>query len=772
MAAYRTSVIGGNTAGTDPTLAITALAGDLLVVFASISDMNTVSFTDDAGGTYTRAATGTWGTLDNGVAYVRDSLVSANATITVTGDTDTNTAVEFGIVAASGMFRAGSSAIRGHGTAAGKGAATLSATLNRLPLVSTNLILGCLASSDTTVTPPTDFVERQEASQITPTTCLEIVSRDPSATDPTSLATLGTAQWTALSGDTIAILIELDARPYGTLVRVGQQRFDVLKTADYTSGVMTYTPTPGTTLVVGRLTGGGGSGGSASTANGAAGTGGGAGEYVEFEIDGLGAPLTGGAVTVGVPQTTPASAGNPTSIVIQGVTITGQGGGGGVSVAAVAGGHSNPAPVLGASGYTGHDVARSTERGNPNGWVAATTFIGGNGASGPLGAGGAGGNAGNSDGGTGTGYGSGGGGATRFTTNQLGGPGAPGLIVLEEYAEVPTVAQIADAVWDEARAGHVTAGSFGENVVADVSKWLGVAPAALLTGLIQAVPTIHSGTAAAGAAATITLSASASLLNSVYIGDWVSIVSGTGAGQTRRIVTYVGATKVAGVDTWNTNPDVTSVYVIVPNYLAQINAISNNTITANAINSNAITAAKIATDAFGAAQLAADAVTEIQNGLATSAALATAQGDITAIKAKTDQVVFTVANRVDAQVIGMQPNTLTASALAADAVAEIQSGLATATGLGTVQTDITAITAKLLLVQFLLQGNGYIDNTVHTANGTTSARLRGFSSAAACAAATDGAFDNTQGEIARWIVTTEYDGVGQIKTHKFVQQLP
>ena len=30
----------------------------------------------------------------------------------------------------------------------------------------------------------------------------------------------------------------------------------------------------------------------------------------------------------------------------------------------------------------------------------------------------------------------------------------------------PTAAVIADAVWDEARAGHVTAGTFGENVVA------------------------------------------------------------------------------------------------------------------------------------------------------------------------------------------------------------------------------------------------------------------------------------------------------------------
>ena len=32
------------------------------------------------------------------------------------------------------------------------------------------------------------------------------------------------------------------------------------------------------------------------------------------------------------------------------------------------------------------------------------------------------------------------------------------------------VAEIADAIWDEDRSGHVTAGSFGENVIADITK--------------------------------------------------------------------------------------------------------------------------------------------------------------------------------------------------------------------------------------------------------------------------------------------------------------
>ncbi len=97
--------------------------------------------------------------------------------------------------------------------------------------------------------------------------------------------------------------------------------------------------------------------------------------------------------------------------------------------------------------------------------------------------------------------------------------------------------------------------------------------------------------------------------------------------------------------------------------------IADGAIDAGAIASNAITAAKIATDAIGAAQLAADAVTEIQSGLSTltAAGVRTAVGlasanldtqlgniysvvdtEVAAIKAKTDQLTFTVSNKVDA----------------------------------------------------------------------------------------------------------------------------
>lgn len=117
--------------------------------------------------------------------------------------------------------------------------------------------------------------------------------------------------------------------------------------------------------------------------------------------------------------------------------------------------------------------------------------------------------------------------------------------------------------------------------------------------------------------------------------------------------------------------------------------------------SGAITAGALASDAITAAKLASDVTTELQNGLATAAALSAVDGkidtidtnvdailvdtgtdipatlatiagyldtEIAAIKAKTDQLAFTTANRVDAQVFGMQAGTVTAAAVATDAI--------------------------------------------------------------------------------------------------------
>jgi hypothetical protein len=58
---------------------------------------------------------------------------------------------------------------------------------------------------------------------------------------------------------------------------------------------------------------------------------------------------------------------------------------------------------------------------------------------------------------------------------------------------------------------------------------------------------------------------------------------------------------------------------------------------------DSVVVASIAADAVNASALATDAVTEIQTGLATAS-------DLTAVKAKTDSLTFTVANQIDANI--------------------------------------------------------------------------------------------------------------------------
>lgn len=89
---------------------------------------------------------------------------------------------------------------------------------------------------------------------------------------------------------------------------------------------------------------------------------------------------------------------------------------------------------------------------------------------------------------------------------------------------------------------------------------------------------VHTGTARGGSASTIVLAESAASEDGAYEGH-VRIVSGTGAGQTRRIlrnfddfsqISYEGATRTAwvslfddGAGNWDTPPDATSGYEVV-----------------------------------------------------------------------------------------------------------------------------------------------------------------------------------------------------------------
>jgi hypothetical protein len=95
-------------------------------------------------------------------------------------------------------------------------------------------------------------------------------------------------------------------------------------------------------------------------------------------------------------------------------------------------------------------------------------------------------------------------------------------------------------------------------------------PSAATYAYYLAEPLLLSfGTAAAGAASTITLPATATGGVSVadddyYNNEEISIIGGTGIGQTATVSDYVGSTRVVTVSSaWGTQPDNTSVYTFM-----------------------------------------------------------------------------------------------------------------------------------------------------------------------------------------------------------------
>lgn len=84
----------------------------------------------------------------------------------------------------------------------------------------------------------------------------------------------------------------------------------------------------------------------------------------------------------------------------------------------------------------------------------------------------------------------------------------------------------------------------------------------------------NAGTAVSGGAATIELATTAPPLDDWFDGFYVRITGGTGAGQTRLISSYVGATRIATVTVaWGVVPDATSEYEILSSAVSQGNSI-------------------------------------------------------------------------------------------------------------------------------------------------------------------------------------------------------
>jgi hypothetical protein len=90
---------------------------------------------------------------------------------------------------------------------------------------------------------------------------------------------------------------------------------------------------------------------------------------------------------------------------------------------------------------------------------------------------------------------------------------------------------------------------------------------------------VNEGLAQAGAASTVTLNALASSADGAYVGQIIFIRSGVGEDQARVCTAYNGTTKVATVDAaWDTTPDATSAYVVLPDGLSDIRSVSGTAV--------------------------------------------------------------------------------------------------------------------------------------------------------------------------------------------------
>lgn len=126
---------------------------------------------------------------------------------------------------------------------------------------------------------------------------------------------------------------------------------------------------------------------------------------------------------------------------------------------------------------------------------------------------------------------------------------------------------------------------------------------------------VRRGTAQAGAADSVTLDASASATDDIYNECIVLINGGTGVGQARLIDNYTGSTKVAEITpNWTTNPSSDSTFVIVPGAMSVRlwRGLVPNTLSSGRVDSSV---GAMAADTLTASALATDAGAEIADAV-------------------------------------------------------------------------------------------------------------------------------------------------------------
>ncbi len=139
------------------------------------------------------------------------------------------------------------------------------------------------------------------------------------------------------------------------------------------------------------------------------------------------------------------------------------------------------------------------------------------------------------------------------------------LIVVHPDLQPVRITRTSDTAWTATTITFDSIPKYAYNIDFHTNNGSTLTPSAVSGNVTLTASTTHhdSGAAQAGSSTTITLKSTASGTDDVYNGLYVTITSGTGAGQIRLIEDYVGSTKVATVDVaFTTAPDSTSNYEV------------------------------------------------------------------------------------------------------------------------------------------------------------------------------------------------------------------
>lgn len=237
------------------------------------------------------------------------------------------------------------------------------------------------------------------------------------------------------------------------------------------------------------------------------------------------------------------------------------------------------------------------------------------------------------------------------------------------------------------------------NVSADVAQWAGAAVATPNTAGVPRVDIAfvdgetaktYDGIAQAGTATAITLDANEDAAANTLIGRRITIVAGTGIGQSRIITVYAGtSTRIATVHkAWDVTPDATSQYVLDATAEADLVAVGHVDLGVQVgVNLNAFFQ-----NAGGSTSKVVDDVGSGGTSAWTSGERAQLRYRLGIDGTATAPVSGAPAlGTVDARVASIAPNTIDATSLAASAVTAFQFGLASATSQASISANVASI---------------------------------------------------------------------------------